>query len=76
MDLAAGIVVDEGALGDLCERHGIQRLALFGSALRDELRADSDIDLLGRPDVRTPRDLSRYFRDDVLASAQTLYGVA
>ncbi|MFV1958919.1 MAG: nucleotidyltransferase family protein [Planctomycetota bacterium] len=30
--------------------------------------------LFGRKaDVRTPADLSRYFRDDVLASAETLY---
>ena len=32
-------------------------------------------DLLGRRvDIRTPQDLSHYFRDDVLASAQTQYG--
>jgi predicted nucleotidyltransferase len=30
--------------------------------------------LAGRKaDVRTPEDLSRYFRDDVLASAETIY---
>lgn len=32
-------------------------------------------DLLGyRVDLRTPHDLSRYFRDDVLALAETQYG--
>lgn len=30
----------------LCERHHIRRLALFGSALTDSLRPESDIDLL------------------------------
>lgn len=32
-------------------------------------------DLLGgrRVDLRTPEDLSRYFRDDVVASAEVLY---
>ena len=31
-------------------------------------------ELLGRPiDLRTPADLSRYFRDDVLASAEVQY---
>lgn len=44
--LAAGINVDDDALTALCARHGIRQLALYGSALRDELRADSDIDLL------------------------------
>lgn len=28
------------------ERFGVKRLALFGSAARDELRSDSDIDVL------------------------------
>jgi predicted nucleotidyltransferase len=29
-----------------CEQHGIARLELFGSALRDDFRSDSDVDLL------------------------------
>jgi len=29
-----------------CQRNGIQRLALFGSALRDDFSPDSDVDLL------------------------------
>jgi predicted nucleotidyltransferase len=40
------IAIDRERLGALCRRHGIRRLALFGSALRDDFRADSDIDLL------------------------------
>ena len=52
MELAAGVKVDDDALTELCVRHGIRQLALHGSALRDELGADSDIDLLVdfRPD--------------------------
>jgi hypothetical protein len=34
------------ALRDFCERHHITRLWVFGSALRDDFRPDSDIDLL------------------------------
>ena len=87
-------------LARYCEAHGIQRLALFGSALRDDFAPDSDIDLLvcftpdqrvglltmarleremraffdGRTvDLRTPDDLSPYFRDQVIADAQVLY---
>jgi len=30
----------------LCQRHGVQSLALFGSAARGELLPDSDVDLL------------------------------
>jgi uncharacterized protein len=31
---------------ELERRYGVQRLALFGSAARDELRPDSDVDIL------------------------------
>jgi predicted nucleotidyltransferase len=33
-------------IADFCRRWKINRLAIFGSALREELRPDSDIDLL------------------------------
>ena len=38
----------------LCRRYGAQELSLFGSALRDDFRDDSDIDLLVlfQPDAR------------------------
>ncbi len=34
------------ALADFCERHHIQRLALFGSILRNDFRPESDVDVL------------------------------
>ena len=33
-------------IADFCQRWKINKLAIFGSALREELRPDSDIDLL------------------------------
>ena len=33
-------------LGQFCREHRIARLELFGSALRDDFRSDSDVDLL------------------------------
>ena len=41
-------------LGRFCQEHGIARLELFGSALRDDFRGDSDVDLLAtlRGDAR------------------------
>lgn len=33
-------------LADFCRRNHIRRLALFGSALRDDFRPDSDLDIL------------------------------
>ncbi len=39
-------IVDRDQLVELCRRHGISRLALFGSAARSQLGPESDIDLL------------------------------
>ena len=91
--------ISKDKLAEFCSRHGIQRLALFGSILRDDFGPDSDIDflveflpgrvvglirlagielelsaLLGhKVDLRTPADLSPYFRDDVLRTAEVQY---
>lgn len=35
-----------GQIAEFCRRHHIQELRLFGSVLRQDFRADSDIDLL------------------------------
>ncbi len=40
------IGVDAQEIAAFCRRHGIVRLSLFGSILRDDFRADSDIDVL------------------------------
>lgn len=37
---------DRARIADLCGRHGIVRLALFGSVLRGDFRSDSDVDVL------------------------------
>jgi predicted nucleotidyltransferase len=41
-----GINIDPRVLQDFCHRHGIMRLSLFGSVLRDDFTASSDIDVL------------------------------
>lgn len=96
----ARIAIDRTILGAYCRRHHIKKLAFFGSVLRDDFRADSDVDVLvefepghtpgllrlvamemelsnlvggRRVDIRTAEDLSRYFRADVLASAELQY---
>jgi predicted nucleotidyltransferase len=40
------ISIDRDAISAFCRRHHIARLALFGSVLRDDFRADSDVDVL------------------------------
>lgn len=46
VNLGGEIQLDDDVLVRFCREHGIRRLALFGSALRGNLRPDSDIDLL------------------------------
>ncbi len=94
------LIIDKEKIAEFCERHDIHRLAIFGSALRDDFGPGSDVDVLvhftsghvpgffrlfdmeeelsnligGRKvDMRTPEDLSRYFRDQVVASAEVQY---
>ena len=97
--MSVGIRVDREKLAGFCRRHSIQKLAFFGSVLREDFKADSDVDvlvefesdckpgfmglarmerelseILGRKaDMRTPQDLSRFFRDEVVASAEVQY---
>ncbi len=40
------LTVPHAQIAQLCQRYHICRLALFGSALRDDFRADSDVDVL------------------------------
>jgi predicted nucleotidyltransferase len=98
-DMNQNLTISREAIADFCRRNHIRKLALFGSALREDFRPDSDVDilvefepearvglirlagmelelgeLLGRKaDLRTPQDLSRYFRDEVLRQAEMLY---
>jgi predicted nucleotidyltransferase len=40
------IEVPAEAIREFCRRHHIRRLAFFGSVLREDFRADSDVDVL------------------------------
>ena len=42
----AKIEVPARRVSDFCRRHHIRRLALFGSVLRDDFGADSDVDVI------------------------------
>ena len=82
-----------------CKSQPIERLSVFGSAARNELTPESDIDLLveylpeakigyfelaqqeidlsaligWKVDLRTPNELSRFFRQDVIDNARLVY---
>ncbi len=40
------IDIPQKKIAEFCQRHHIKRLALFGSALRDDFKPDSDVDIL------------------------------
>jgi uncharacterized protein len=40
------ITLDREQVADFCRRHHITRLSLFGSVLRDDFTAESDVDVL------------------------------
>ena len=42
----ANITIHRKQLADFCRKHHIRKMALFGSVLRDDFTADSDIDVL------------------------------
>lgn len=44
--MSTRIKVPEAILEQWCHQHGIRRLAFFGSVLRKDFSADSDIDVL------------------------------
>ena len=94
------ISTQKDKIAEFCKKHHIMRLAIFGSALRNDLGPESDLDILvdfepGRTpgffklfemeeelsrlfgarkvDLRTPQDLSRYFRDKVVEGAEVQY---
>jgi predicted nucleotidyltransferase len=46
MLIIPGVEVDEGHLGDICDRYGIAKLEIFGSQARGTAGPDSDIDVL------------------------------
>ena len=46
MELRPGLSIDDSALDHFAARHGVSRLALYGSALRDDFDPTSDVDIL------------------------------
>lgn len=46
MNARVQIAVPQDQLAEFCRRRHIRKLSLFGSALRDDFRPDSDVDVL------------------------------
>lgn len=98
-EMALSLKIPRHKIAEFCVRNHIKRLAIFGSALRDDFTPESDLDVLvefetghvpgfiklagmeidlsrivGRKvDMRTPEDLSPYFRQEVVETAEIQY---
>ena len=46
MTISSGIELPEAEIAEICHRHAVRELSLFGSAARGGLRPDSDLDFL------------------------------
>lgn len=46
MSLPTAIPLPEDKIAEVCRRHGVRELAVFGSVLTDDFRPDSDVDFL------------------------------
>ncbi len=44
--MPVALEVPPEAVAEICRRHSVRRLSLFGSALRDDFGPESDVDLL------------------------------
>src|SRR5205823_14185864 len=45
-DVNAQLAIDRDKLAEVCRRHHIRRLSVFGSAIHDDFTPESDVDLL------------------------------
>ena len=99
MTLTLPIKLPYEKITEFCQQNAIAKLSLFGSILRNDFNAKSDVDMLvefipgskityfdlagmeielteivgQKVDLRTPGELGRYFRQNVVDSAQTIY---
>lgn len=44
--MSVKIDIPKEQIADFCRKHGIRKIALFGSALRDDFMPESDVDVL------------------------------
>ena len=44
--MGSKITIPKNKLAEICRRHKIRRLSLFGSVLRDDFKSESDVDVL------------------------------
>lgn len=66
------VLADQQRLSELCRKYGIRKLSVFGSTVRGEQTAESDIDLLAEFDP--DRHLSLIERESLELEMSALFG--
>lgn len=61
------IHIPQAELAPLCQRYHVRRLSMFGSALRDDFRPDSDVDILVEFDPAHVPGLAFFLLQDELS---------
>ena len=68
----ANVQLDRDALAEFCRKWRIRELSIFGSALRDDFNAESDLDVLVSFEPGTPLDIDRFL--DMKEELETHFG--
>ena len=101
MDAVIRIAIDRDRIAEICRRHRIVKMSLYGSVIRDDFTPASDVDVLveldpdykpgfaffgiatdlerefgRRVDVLQPKELSPYYKVEVLREAVPIYVAA
>ncbi len=70
MALEQLLAADRKKILEIAHRHGVTRIRVFGSFVRNEARADSDLDLLIEAGAQT----SRFFPGGLIADLEEALG--
>lgn len=57
----SNVKIDRNTLADFCRKWKIRELSLFGSALRDDFNAESDLDFLVSFEPEAVFDIDQFF---------------
>jgi len=69
--MRSNVAIDREKVAAFCHKWAIRELSLFGSVLRDDFGAESDVDLVSRRGLEHSRNYLR--REAILSSAEVLH---
>lgn len=72
--MAKHLAIDQAALAGFCKKHGIAKLSLFGSVLRDDFGPGSDVDVLVEFEAGADRALTYFELAKMQLELEELFG--